>query len=147
MNHSSKPGQSFHLGANHLHGVARFDAIRTDTLLSLVAGWADPDIRDEVIESLDALAEVVRSPRAEGELDAALEQVEDVSGMETAQVEVSIPNARRLLEELSEVVRVLSRFNPAAAKGALEIKHPSMLPTRRHLAANPLPEQSDRRTA
>lgn len=146
MNHSSKPGMSFHLGANHLHGVARFDQIRTDTLVSLVAGWADPDIRDEVIESLDALAEVVRSPRAEGELDAALEQVEDVSGMETAQVEVSTPNARRLLAELSEVVRVLSRFNPAA-KGASEIKHPSMLPTRRHLKANPLPEQSDRRTA
>lgn len=147
MNHSSKPGMSFHLGANHLHGVARFDQIRTDTLLSLVAGWADPDIRDEVIESLDSLAEILRSPRSEGELDAALEQVEDVSGMETAQVEVSVPNARRLLEELSEVVRVLSRFNPAAAQGASEIKHPSMLPTRKHLKANPLPEQQDRRSA
>ncbi len=111
MNHSSKPGMSFHLGTNHLHGVARFDQIRIDTLVSLVAGWADPDIRDEVIESLDSLAEIVRSPRAEGELDAALEQVEDVSGMETAQVEVSMPNVRRLLAELVEVERVLSRFS------------------------------------
>lgn len=145
MNHSSKPQQSFSIGTNHLHGVARFDQIRTDTLLSLVAGWADPDIRDEVIESLDSLAEIVRSPRAEGELDAALEQVEDVSGMETAQVEVSIPNVRRLLNELAEVARVLSRFNPAAAKGASEIKHPSMRATRRHLAESPLPEQADRR--
>ena len=33
------------------------------------------------------------------------------------------------------------------ARCASEIKHPSMRATRKHLAANPLPEQTDRRTA
>jgi hypothetical protein len=144
MNHSSKPQQSFHLGANHLHGVARFDQIRTDTLMQLVASWGDPDARDEIIAALDELAEIVTHARREGELDAALEQVEDSAGMETAQVEVSIPDVRRLLAELSEVDRVLSRFR---TRGASEIRHPAMRATRAHLAVNPLPEQSDRRTA
>lgn len=32
-------------------------------------------------------------------------------------------------------------------RGASEIKHPSMRATRKHLAANPLPEQQDRRAS
>jgi hypothetical protein len=131
MNHSSKPQQSFHLGADHLHGVLREDGIRKDTLMALVAGWGDPDTRDQV---LDALAAVVRGVRREGELDAALEQVEDVASMDTAQVEVSIPDVHRLAAELTEVDRVLSRFNPGRAKG-------------RRLKANFLPKQGGRRTA
>lgn len=109
---SSKPQQSFNLGANHLHGVLRVDQIRTDTLMSLVAGWADDDTRDEVIAALDELAAVVTGAAREGELDAAIEQVEDTASMDTAQVEVSIPDSRRLLDELTVVVRRLSRFNP-----------------------------------
>jgi len=113
MNHSSKPGMSFSLGSNHLHGVARFDQIRTDTLVQLVQHWAsDPQSRDDVIAALDELAEVVNGPRREGELDAAVDQVEDVAAMDTAQVEVQAPDVRRLLAELSEVGRVLGRFNP-----------------------------------
>ena len=137
MNHSSKPQQSFSLGANHLHAVLRVDQIRTDTLVQLVAHWGDPDARDEILDALDALAAVVSGVAREGELDAAVEQVEDVAGMETAQVQVSIPDVRRLLAELTEVERRTSRFQQ---RGATLIKHPS-------LAANPLPAQSDRRTA
>lgn len=114
MNHSKKPGMSFTPGANHLHGVARFDQIRNDTLIQLVAQWAEPDTRDEVIEALDELAAVVQGIAREGELDAALEQVEDVAGMDTAQIEVPTRDVRRLLAELTEVGRVLSRFNPTA---------------------------------
>lgn len=139
MNHSSKPQQSFHLGANHLHGVLRVDQIRTDTLMALVAGWADPDTRDDVIAALDELAAVVTGVAREGELDAAVEQVEDAASMDTAQVEVSMPDVRRLLAELSEVAERLSRFG---VKGASEIRHPSMRATRRHFAANPLPRQT-----
>jgi hypothetical protein len=136
--HSSKPPLSIELGANHLHGVLRVDAIRTDTLMQLVASWGDPDARDEIIAALDELAEIVTHARREGELDAALEQVEDTAGMETAQVEVSIPDVRRLKAELDEVDRVLSRFR---TRGASEIRHPAMRATRAHLAVNPLPEQ------
>ncbi|MCZ4509905.1 hypothetical protein O3Q52_17220 [Streptomyces sp. ActVer] len=146
MNHSSKPGLSFHLGANHLHGVLRVDAIRTDTLMALVAGWGDPDTRDQVLDALDELAAVVQGVAREGELDAAVEQVEDVASMDTAQVEVQIPDVRRLLGELTEVERRTSRFNPGRSKGASDIRHPAMRATRKHLAANPLPEQG-RRTA
>jgi hypothetical protein len=112
MSHSSKPPLSVELGVNHLHAVLRVDAIRTDTLMQLVAGWAEPKTRDEVLDALDELADVVTRARREGELDAAIEQVEDVAGMETAHVEVSIPDTRRLLAELTVVARVLSRFNP-----------------------------------
>ncbi|GGW15862.1 hypothetical protein GCM10018980_51180 [Streptomyces capoamus] len=109
---SKKPGLSFTLGANHLHGVLRVDQIRNDTLVQLVQHWAEPKDRDAIIDALDELADVVRGPRAEGELDAALLQVEDTCGMDTAQVEVSIVDSRRLLAEFTEVVRRLSRFNP-----------------------------------
>lgn len=137
MNHSSKPGMSFSLGSNRLHGVARFDGIRTDTLVQLVQHWADPASRDDIIDALDELAAVVSSVAREGELDAAIEQVEDVAGMDTAQIEVNAFDVRRLLAELTAVERVTSRFG----KGASEIKHPSMRATRKHLAVNPLPGQ------
>jgi len=134
MNHSSKPPLSFNVGANGLHGVLRVDQIRTDDLVQLVAGWGDEDTRDSVIAALDELAEVVTGVAREGELDAAIEQVEDVASMDMAQVEVRMSDVRRLLAELSEVARVLFRFGSKSA-------------TRVHLAKNPLPEQSDRRSA
>jgi hypothetical protein len=143
MNKSSKPGMSFDLGANHLHGVARFDQIRTDTLTQLVQHWGDEQSREDVIAALDELAEIVHSVRRVGELDAAVEQVEDVAGMDTAHVEVDAFDVRRLLAELTAVERVTSRFR----KGASEIKHPVMRATRQHFAVNPLPEQQDRRSA
>jgi hypothetical protein len=143
MNKSTKPELSFDLGANHLHGVLRADQLRTDTLTQLVQHWGEEQSRDDIIAALDELAEIVCGVRREGELDAAVEQVEDVAGMDTAQVEVNAFDVRRLLAELTAVERVTSRFR----KGASEIKHPSMRATRRHLAANPLPEQQDRRTA
>lgn len=115
MSHSSKPPLSIVLGSNHLHGVLRVDQIRTDTLVSLVAGWGDDDTRDDVIAALDELAAVVQGIRREGELDAALDQVEDVASLDTAQVEVPMPDVRRLLAEMTEVDRVLSRFR---SKGA-----------------------------
>jgi len=138
MNHSSKPGMSFSVGANGLHGLGRFDDIRTDTLVQLVQHWqGDPQSRDDVIAALDELAEIVCGVRREGELDAAVEQVEDVAGMDTAQLEVNSFDVRRLLAELTAVERVTSRFR----KGASEIKHPVMRATRQHFAVNPLPEQ------
>jgi hypothetical protein len=112
MIRSSKPQLSIELGANHLHSVLRVDAIRTDTLVQLVQHWAEPKDRDAILDALDELAAIVHSPRREGELDAAIEQIEDVACMDTAQVEVSIPDTRRLLAELVAVERVLSRFTP-----------------------------------
>lgn len=137
MIHSNKPDLSWEIGANHLHGVLRADQVRTDTLMQLVQHWGDPQSRDDIIDALDELAAIVAGVAREGELDAAVEQVEDVAGMDTAQVEVPIPDVRRLLAELAEVERVAGRFG----KGAGEIKHPTMRATRAHLKANPLPGQ------
>jgi hypothetical protein len=109
---STKPPLSFEVGANHLHSVLRVDQSRTDTLVQLVQHWGDPQSRDEILDALDELAAIVHSPRREGELDAALEQIEDTACMDTAQVEVSIPDTRRMLAELTQVEQVLSRFNP-----------------------------------
>jgi hypothetical protein len=110
MNKSTKPELSFDLGANHLHGVLRADQVRTDTFVQLVQHWGDPQSRDDIIDALDELAEIVCGVRREGELDAAVEQVEDVAGMDTAQIEVDAFDVRRLLAELTAVERVTSRF-------------------------------------
>lgn len=110
MNHSQKPGLSISLGVTHLDGVLRVDAIRTDTLMQLVQHWAEPRDRDAVLDALDELAAVVTSPAREGELDAAIEEVENVACMDTAQVRVSMWDVRRLLGELSVVARRLGRF-------------------------------------
>lgn len=110
--HSSKPPLSVELDVTELHGVLRVDDIRRDTLVQLVARWSEPDTRDEVLDALDELADVVGRARREGELDAAIEQVEDVACMETAHIAVSVVDARRLLGELTAVVRRLDRFNP-----------------------------------
>lgn len=110
MIHSSKPPLSVELGANHLHAVLRVDQIRTDTLVQLVQHWGNPDDRDAIIDALDELAAVAHSPVREGELDAAIENVEDVASMETAHVEVDSHDVRRLLAELTVAERVTSRF-------------------------------------
>jgi hypothetical protein len=143
MIHSNKPDLSWELRADHLRGVLRVDQIRNDTLVQLVASWSDPDARDEIIAALDDLAEVVSHERREGELDAAIEQVEDAAGMDTAHVEVDMQDVRRLLAENAEVDRVTGRFR---GRGASEIKHPSMRATRAHLKAHPFPKQ-DRRAS
>ena len=115
MIHSSKPDLSFEVGTNHLHGVLRADQIRNDTLVQLVQHWDNPDDRDAIIEALDELADVVHSARREGELDAALENVEDVASMDTAHIEVDSRDMRRLLAEATEVERMTSRFLRGAA--------------------------------
>lgn len=112
MIHSNKPDLSWEVGANHLHGVLRVDQIRTETLVQLVQHWREPADRDAIIAALDELADIVHSVRREGELDAALEQVEDVACMDTAHVEVAIPDVRRLLAELAETARVVCRPRP-----------------------------------
>lgn len=143
MIHSNKPGLSWEISTDHLRGVLRVDAIRTDTLVQLVQHWhSDPDARDQVIAAREDLADTVSGPRREGELDAAVEQVEDVASMDSAHIEVGAHDVRRLLGELTEVERITGRFR---SRGAAEIKHPSMRATRRHFATNPLPEQTDRR--
>ncbi|MFK0124942.1 hypothetical protein ACIQSP_16700 [Streptomyces nigra] len=117
MIHSRKPSLSFETGANHLHAVLRVDAIRSNTLVHLVQHWPNPDDRDAIIAALDELSDVAHGVAREGELDAAIEQVEDVAAMDTAQVEVSIPDVRRLLGELTAVARRVLRFRRSSVPG------------------------------
>jgi hypothetical protein len=111
---STNPDLSFELRSDHLKGYLRVDRIRSDSLVQLVAHWSDPDARDEVIASLDYLAEVVHGPRTEGELDAAVQGVEDVAHMDTARIEIDGRTAGRLWMELAVVTKTLRRFNLAA---------------------------------
>lgn len=111
MNHSSKPQLSFSVGTNQMHGVLRNDQSRRDTLVSLVAHWADDDARDDVINQLDALAEALQSPR-EGELDGLIERVEEAAAMHDAEVEVGMHDLLRLRDELDAVIAATAgRFN------------------------------------
>lgn len=109
---STHPQLSVELRSDWLAGYLRVDQIRTDTLVQLVQGWADPDQRDEVIDALDRLAAVVQGIPREGELDAAVEDVEDAASMDTARVEIDAFTARRLSGELGTVTEKLCRFNP-----------------------------------
>ena len=109
---STNPPLSFEARSDWLAGYLRVDQIRTDTLTQLVAGWGDDDTRDEVIEALDALAATVRGVRREGELGAAIEEIEAAASMDTARVEIDGRTAVRLLSELRTVARRLNRFNP-----------------------------------
>ncbi|MFI1942237.1 hypothetical protein ACH44C_34535, partial [Streptomyces purpureus] len=111
---STNPELSFHTRADWLAGFLRADRIRLDTLVQLVAGWGDDDTRDDVIAALDALAEIVQSPRtAEGALDAAAEAVEDAAGMDYAQIPIDETTTLRLSAELATVTARLTRFGPA----------------------------------
>lgn len=116
MNQSTNPDLSFELRADWLAGYLRADQIRTDTLTQLVGHWADPDARDDIIARLDQLAEVVQGPRREGELDAAVEAVEEAAVMDTARIEFTARTARRLMQELGHVASKLCRFNPLGTK-------------------------------
>ncbi|MEU6168041.1 hypothetical protein [Streptomyces tanashiensis] len=111
-NESTNPDLSFSSRADWLAGFLRADRIRLDTLVQLVASWSDPDARDDIIASLDALAEVVAQPRSvEGALDAGVEAVEDAARMDTAQVPIDKTHALRLLGELNTLAERLTRFD------------------------------------
>lgn len=118
MTESTSPPLSFEARFDWLAGYLRADQIRTDTLTQLVAGWADDDTRDDVIAHLDALAAVVQGVRREGELDAAVEAIEDAARMDTARIEIDSRTAVRLLDELRTVARRLTRFNPLGRASA-----------------------------
>ncbi|MEU0691935.1 hypothetical protein [Streptomyces uncialis] len=107
---STCPPLSIESRSDWLAGALRVDQIRTDTLVQLVAGWGDEDTRDDVIAALDALAAVVTGIRREGELDAAVEEIEAVASMDTAQVEIRQDTALRLHAELGLVAERLGRF-------------------------------------
>lgn len=132
MIHSNKPDLSWEIGVNHLHGVLRADQIRTDSFVQLVQHWRDPQSRDDIIAALDELADVVHSVRREGELDAALDNVEDVAAMDTAHIEVDSHDVRRLLAEVKEVDRVTGRFRQEPKREAGTVVH---LPGQREAGA------------
>lgn len=110
---STCPDLSFELRSDHLKGYLRVDRIRTDSLTQLVDKWEDPDVRDDVIAALDHLADVMKGARREGELDAAIEEIEGVASMDTARIEIDGRTAGRLWNELGGVAKKLRRFNPA----------------------------------
>ncbi len=111
MNHSTKPQLSFSPDSNHLHGILRNGQNRHDTLVSLVAHWADGEAREDVINQLDALAEALQSPR-EGELDGLVERIEDAAAMHDPEIEVGMHDLIRLRDELNAVIEATAgRFN------------------------------------
>lgn len=76
----------------------RVDEIRHTTLMALALAWADD--RSAVIDVLDELASVAASARRpEGELDAAMDDVESVCGMDEASVPVRRDDLMGLINE------------------------------------------------
>lgn len=109
-NESTNPQLSIYLRSDWLAGFLRADRVRFDTLVQLVAGWSDPDTRDEIIQHLDALAEVVSKPQHSADLDSAVEAVEGAAGMDIAQVPIDANTAARLTREVFDVTEKLGRI-------------------------------------
>ena len=77
----------------------RADAIRRDTLVQLAAAWREDS--SAVIDALDALAEVVRSPHdTEGaEIDGACDDLETVCDMGPAEMDLTRADVQQLLDQ------------------------------------------------
>ncbi|MCX5197182.1 hypothetical protein OOK31_25345 [Streptomyces sp. NBC_00249] len=124
-NPSSEPQLSIRLDPAWFAGIFRADAIRRDTLVTLVAAWGDDDVREDIICQLDALAEAVQSPR-EGELDHLVDAVEGAAGMDDAEIRIDLARMLRLRSELDDAIERAGRFNPkAAARPVLLSKVPN----------------------
>jgi hypothetical protein len=69
----------------------------------------------------------------------------------STKVALTGPQAMRVAGRMAKLAKPLAdlsaRTAAAVMKGASLIKHPSMRPTREHLAVKPLPGQQDRRSA
>lgn len=105
----TNPQLSARLRSDWLAGILRVDAIRGDTLVQLVKHW-DETSREEIIDALDDLAEVVARGGHPDAVVAAVEVIEDVSAMEAAEEELSMDCVRRLRKELDAVEETLTRF-------------------------------------
>jgi hypothetical protein len=103
------PELSARLSADGLSCVLRADAIRRDTLLAMAATWNEDGGKYDLIDALDRLAAVVAGDPTEGELDAALDAVEDAcGGMDAAEVHIDRRAAASLRRGLGAVVARLS---------------------------------------
>lgn len=107
------PQLSASQSANGLECVLRVDQIRRDTLIQLAQAWADGG-RADIEDALDHLAEVVQSPREEGELDAAVEAVDEAACMEYPQIHMDRSATNRLRSQLTTV---LARWSGPRAWG------------------------------
>lgn len=106
------PELSVSPSADRLSCKLRVDQIRRDTLIQLAQAWADGG-RTDIEEALDHLAEVLQSPRGkEGELDAAVEAVDDAACMEYPRIHLTRQQARQLRRELATVLTAWPRSRP-----------------------------------
>jgi hypothetical protein len=115
-----QPGLSFSTDPAWTVGRLRADRIRRGTLTGLVADWHETDQhgvsgRDATIAALDALAEAVRSPRDEHEVDARVDDVETAAGLDYVVLDLDLGSLLQLRDGLDEAIRRLARFNPAEA--------------------------------
>lgn len=103
------PQLSARLSANGLECVLRADAIRYDTLVQLAQAWAEPGGRADIEDALDHLAHVLASPRAaEGEVDAAVQAVEDAACMDEPETRTDRRTAARLRRGIGAVIARLA---------------------------------------
>lgn len=89
----------------------RTDMIRHTTLVELGRAWLEDPTA--VADVLDALAETLRGARREGEVDAAVEDVESVCHMGPAEMPVGRPDLVQLINE------ALTAYGPRPAAVAV----------------------------
>jgi hypothetical protein len=122
----------------------------------MVTADVEPLVHANVGELLDLLSgeffdDFMEIAHAEGERYAFEElQARLVDRMST-KVALTGPQAMKVAGRMAKLAKPLADLSAKTAaavmRGASLIKHPSHAATRRHLKANPLPAQQDRRTA
>lgn len=123
----------------------------------MVTADVEPLVAANVGEMLDLLTgeffddfmEIVQGPDGE---KYAFEQLQArlVERMST-RVSLTGPEAMKVAGRMAKLAKPLADLSAKTAaavmRGATLIKHPTHAATRKHLKANPLPEQQDRRSA
>lgn len=103
------PQLSAEMSADGLECVLRVDQIRSDTLIQLAQAWADGG-RADIEAALDDLAEIVSGDPTDGELDAAVDAVDEAAGMTYPRIWLSKDQTRRLRRDLSKVMGIWARL-------------------------------------
>ncbi len=113
---TKKPGLSFTLSPDGLSGRLRADGLRESQILALGREWLARE--GNVMARLDVLARALDGVPSREELDAHVQAVEACTDDDT-HMPVALPDAVRMLGELTRVVTRLARFNPRAVEGVV----------------------------
>jgi len=112
---------SVRLRSDHLAAYLRADTIAHALIVGLARAWRDNG--GAVMDAFDRLGEALEGDPSPQELAALIRAVEDTADEPASpQMTLTAEDAVRLHEDLTDVVRVLTRFNPGRAPARVRLQ-------------------------